>query len=877
MNLLSLLSRNACKFLLIALLFFIPDILQSQIPFLENGNSSTIARDGGMFGNSSTRKITDLAGTWEYSLDEKKTWYSVKIPSSYSEARKIWFRRKFSVNQNVIDNYVGSLQCLGVNYFCEITINDNFIGRHIGGSTSFSFPIEKNVLQLGSENSIVIYVDNELNARNTVPLRQQIGGWRNYGGIIRDIFLSYTPQLFIDDVHLESKFSPTMESVGLNITSVLSNKGLKQAQWESQNARKLSLAVQTEIYEQATGILVSKLLSPISLPEENHILEVEQHAVISAPKLWSPEFPELYNIKCNIVVLPVENLILIDEVSEEYGFRDVKLSANQFFINGSPYLLKGIAWQEDHSKYGASLTLEAMERDIALMKNAGVNLIRIVNRPTHPYFLTLCDRYGVFVFEEIPMMQVPQEIFEKDDFSATVDAIVKEMVIRDDNHPCVLAWGIGDDFEMSEQPSTDFVRSLKTTVRSLDNRPVYFITSRIKDNLCLNEIDFVAINALGLESRNLKNSMNEWKSLITNKPLVIASYGKEVEPGNRHGSSDPYSYEAQARGLQQFVDGVKESGFAGGVIWTFNDWRGDRPSLSVHSKDPYLSTYGIVNEYREKRTSYTIVKNLYSGEKVSALPIGNYAFTEPMIYVVAGFILIIVGAFLYNRDRRFRDNVNRSLFRTYNFYADIRDQRIISVFQTIIVTLIVSVTFAVILSSLLFHFRDSKFIDVAFTHLLISDVLKENFVFTVWKPIAAIFWLALAFFGIMLCIAVLVKFFSLFIRSRVLFLHAYEVVIWSMLPFTFFIPLGMILYRILETPSYVYPILILIAITIVWITQRLLKGIAVVYEMFPSRVYFFGTILLIFSLIAVYGYYDYTQSASAYLRYMFSLTQSLHQ
>lgn len=288
MNIQSKHLRLGLKILIIALLGFSQLELFAQIPFLENGKPSSYAKEGGMFGNSSMRKITDLSGNWEYSLDEKKTWMSVKIPSSYNDVKKVWFRKKFLVSKNQLDNYIASLQCFGINYFCEITINDNFIGRHIGGVTSFSFPIEKNVLQLGSENSILIYVDNELNARNTIPLRQQIGGWRNYGGIFRDIFLCFTPSLYIEDIHLNSRISQTMNAASLEIKTLLVNKGIKQLQWENQNSRKLVLALQTEVYEQSSGILLTKILTPITFPEENHILEVQQRATLDSPKLWSP-------------------------------------------------------------------------------------------------------------------------------------------------------------------------------------------------------------------------------------------------------------------------------------------------------------------------------------------------------------------------------------------------------------------------------------------------------------------------------------------------------------------------------------------------------------------------------------------------------------
>ena len=137
-----------------------------------------------------------------------------------------------------------------------------------------------------------------------------------------------------------------------------------------------------------------------------------------------------------------------------------------------------------------------------------------------------------------------------------------------------------------------------------------------------------------------------------------------------------------------------------------------------------------------------------------------------MIYVVAGLYLLSLVHFYTIATGDFRQY--KSLIVSHVILCRYSDQRIISVFQTIIVTLIVSTLRSFFRFA--FHFRDSNLL-MLHLHLLISDVLKENFVFTVWKPIAAIFWLALAFS--ICCIAVLKKFF-LFIRSRVLFLHAWK-------------------------------------------------------------------------------------------------------
>ncbi|MBM4165783.1 MAG: hypothetical protein FJ218_02510 [Ignavibacteria bacterium] len=844
----------------------------AQVTFLENGERSRLATEDGMFSGSSTRHVIDLSGTWEYSVDEKTSWNNVKIPSAYDGTGKVWLRRSFHVSSEMLDNFSAELFCAGINYFCEIFVNEHFVGRHIGGTTSFSFVLEKNVLQLGGNNTIVVYVDNELNARNTVPLRQQVGGWKNYGGIFRDIFLLFTPKFSIEKITARSKISLSKESATITVRSLVRNQGFVRTQTQEGN-KKYAPMLFVEVYEKATNFLIAKSTSFILIPEDNHSAEYSLSLGIDFPQLWSPETPFLYEVHCSILFPPLEMPVLIDEYKFNYGILAVSMKETNIFLNDSLYRLKGIVWFEDHPQFGSALTYAAMEKDVALMKNAGINLVRVANRTPHPYFLSLCDKYGLFVLEELPIAKVPFEIFENDDFLVTGEAIAKEMAERDVNHPSLLAYGIGDDIEFSSATACEIVNTFKNAIHGIDERPLYFATSNIQNNYCEDEMDFSVLNISqwnNLEKKNvLKNRIEQIR-----KPTILAYYGRNVEPGNRRGSSDPHSYEAQARVFQFFLEGTKSLHLAGVMLWSFNDWRGDRPSISVHSENPYLFTHGIVTESREKRTAYEHLRVMYLGEKVSALPVGNYSFTSPMTYVVAGLGLLILFAFFYNRNRHFRDNVNRSLFRTYNFFADVRDRRIISFGQTIIITIVLAMTMAVLLSSILFHYRDSLFVDVLLSHLLISDALKVHVVRIVWNPPMAILWFTLLFIAVFFLMTTVVKFFSLFRRSKVYFLHAYEITVWSLLPFIVFIPVGMVMYRILENSLYVFPVFLLLLLTKIWIVQRILKGVAVVYDMIPSRVYVVGIILIALVVMATYSYYDYTQSTSAYLRYMLSLTQS---
>ena len=91
---------------------------------------------------------------------------------------------------------------------------------------------------------------------------------------------------------------------------------------------------------------------------------------------------------------------------------------------------------------------------------------------------------------------------------------------------------------------------------------------------------------------------------------------------------------------------------------------------------------------------------------------------------------------------------------------------------------------------------------------------------------------------------------------------------WSMLPYVIFIPVAMVLYRLsMETETYIVPLVVAIGVVSLWVLARLLKGVSIVYNVFPLQVYFLGFLIIIVATAALYSYLDYTRSTSLYLRY----------
>jgi len=847
----------------------LPAIAQDR--FLESGEPTVSGLDAGMFLDTPTRTKIDLSGTWIYSLDGKN-WKPVKVPSAYDFVEKVTFIRSFDIPSELIDRSAFKLVAYGVNYDCDISINEMFIGKHVGGYSSFVFQIPENTLQVGKNNVIKVVVSNRLDARSTIPLRQQVWGWRNYGGIFRDIYMVATPRVWIEDIQIHTSLSPDLKSGTLDFTGSIDNALAEYERKDTAGSAMLlssSFRLWVGMYDRVTGTLAAKSQDEEFTIEKRKTTRVEGELNLSKPKVWNPENPELYLLK----VYVMKDKSVFDEIDLNVGVREIAIKGSDVYVNGNRVFLQGVLWREDHPMYGSALTYDALEKDIVLIKTLGANLVRVGNHPPHPYFLDLCDRYGLLVMEEIPVWDVPADVIGKDYYQELAKTYAREMVTRDRNHASVLSWGIGDDFDSSENESREYVSAIRTLVESLDGRPIYYATSMVNNDIAADEMEIAAVNILASDSKQFKQKLEEWKEKHPTQPVILARFGKVVEPGNHNGYSDPMSMESQARYLIQHFAIIKEAKIAGAIIDGFADWRGDRPIMTIEHSDRFLSTMGLVSYAREKRPAFEKVRALFNHEKIAALTMGTYSENAPIIFVVIGFVLLLSFAYLLKSHRRFRESVLRSFLRPYNFFADIRDQRILSYFQTTALAVAVAFTLALVSASFFYHFRASANMDYVLTHFLVSDSLKGSFSEIIWHPFKSFIVFSVLVVIWLLAVTAFVKIFSFFVQIKVYFFHVYSIAMWSALPVVLLIPVGMVMYRVMESEVYVLPIIILIAAIGIWVFIRLLKSMSIIYDVASLRVYAGGAlVLLVFFGIALI-YYNYTQSTVAYYKFFVNFIQ----
>lgn len=158
---------------------------------------------------------------------------------------------------------------------------------------------------------------------------------------------------------------------------------------------------------------------------------------------WSPETPNVYELE-----VTVRRGDRVDSVKKTFGFRDAEFREDGFYLNGVKRQLRGVNRHQDVGpEHGWCATAADEERDVKIMKEMGCDAVRLCHYPQSRRFLDFCDRYGLLVWSEIPLVNT---MTDSEAFKSNTLAAAAEMTAERMHHPSVFAWGLYN--EMSSGP-----------------------------------------------------------------------------------------------------------------------------------------------------------------------------------------------------------------------------------------------------------------------------------------------------------------------------------------------------------------------------------------------------------------------------------------
>jgi beta-galactosidase len=843
--------------------------MHAQMSFLEQKRPARTDIGMGLLTSNPTRTVIDLNGGWRYRQVDSEQWQGVNVPSSWKGTHRVVFKREFNISPSLYSSRAFQLVALSISNYCEISINGQFVGKH-SGLTSFSFNVSPGVLKAG-DNVIEILVHNELNTKETLPPYEQLWSRMNYGGIVHDIALIARRGVWVQETYLKTSSGGEGKSGTVHYRVFLSSGRLSNVKGDSAaGVGEFGRSIvnhQIELLDPVTMQVLASSETERLVVESDRLKEVQINLTVPSVKLWSPESPNVYLLRQKTT----QGATLLDESYVHVGFKNLQARGKDIYLNGEKYFLKSLTYLEDSPWHGRSLSMDEMERDVLLMKNLGTNAVRLFAGSVHPYFLSLCDRYGLLVFHEIPMTYAPTAVITKKRYLDNGEKYWQGTPCPRQLAPLLRLIRIGQGLEDSNEGVTAYLRELSSSIKKLHDVPVHASFRGVNFSV---EEGVIDIAGLDIPPAGEEQVLAQIESVDTKNPgipLIVSSLLYPVQIGNYNGYSDPRSIDAQGQFFLNLYRSVRQQGFAGITVHSFTDWAVSRPIMTVDRVHQFTGTAGIVDRYRQKRLAYDVLKAGFNNEKPPVLVSGTFVEEHPMSFVVIGIVIIFLFALVYNVFRRFRENVVRSFLRPYNFYSDVRDKRMLSIFQTSMVGLLGSLSGSLLFANLLYFWRTEPVADHLLAQVIHSVWVKQWINYAAWNPLENILITTAALFLAMLLYTLLLRMLGMFFRGKVLMFDAYSVAMWSVLPMILLSPLGMILYRIMDQGVVELIAAVFYLSFHVWIISRLLKGSAIVCDVRPAFFYIGGYTLIIAGSVLWLLSLDSNYDFFAYLRYFATL------
>lgn len=540
---------------------------------------------------------------WTGEFFDDDAWLDIEVPGSWnSEIEDLWsyeghgyYRRSVRVPSSWRGRRV-IFASEGANYRVELYVNGRFAGQHEGGHMPFSIPVG-DLLHFGAENVIAVDCDN-LPKPDRVPGGQF--GWWNHGGLYRDVRLTSTDTVYVEDVRTEQILGDRSAVVRMDIDLVSVRTDSVE--------RDLCISLTSPSGE---ALPVSGSVSSRRVVCRPGRKRLKAKLTIDDPELWSPESPALYGLHVQLK----EDDDVADEWFHRIGLRTIEVRGRELMLNGKPILIKGLNRHEqyaDGERSRPTHTEGELRGDLELVRDMGANALRC-HYPNHQRLYELCDEMGILNMVELPLWQWGSSVVDTDSTEALGKArdMLGEMIGTYRNHPSVILWSVSNENfvlpHSSQRDDSDAVNlservvegnvELMELARKLDpTRPVLEVSCMWPGDPAMGDGDLLAINAyVGSPSpplagqvrrtyARIHDKLEELRAMHPGKPILVTEFGKWTVHGlgTTYPPGEPYQAEKFRAEWEGFT---REPGFVGGFIWCFADY-------DVHMR------YRYTNEYR---------------------------------------------------------------------------------------------------------------------------------------------------------------------------------------------------------------------------------------------------------------------------------------
>lgn len=510
-------------------------------------------------------------GTLSYKKDLTNAWneqglyaHNFTVPESWSD------RRIFLVFDGVMTDTAAQ-------------INGQSVGpMHQGSFYRFKYEVTK-LVKTGTTNRLEVTVAKH-SANESVNKAERLADYWVFGGIFRPVYLEAAPQQFIErvavDAQADGRFSMEVFANGAGAADII------EAQIMTTNGQPVG-----EIFS-----------------ANNPGTSLRLTTQISAPRQWTAETPNLYAVEVRLK----RGGEVLHRFSQRFGFRTMEVrDADGLYVNGRRVILKGANRHSFWPDSGRCLSEQIHRLDIETLKDMNMNAVRMSHYPPDERFLDLCDELGLYVLDELGGWHNKYD-------SEVGPKLVREMVVRDVNHPSILFWDNGNEGGWNTNLDKLFAEHDPQQRRVLHPWATFS---------GLNTSHYLAYDVARVACLGTKTYFDGAERIETNDPVRYIYMPTEFMHGLFDGGA--------AAGLDDYWKMMTASKLlGGGFIWALTDDGVKRPDTGEMDTAGNQAPDGIVGPYRQREGSFYAIKEIWSPIQVTRETNGtftvenHYSFTD---------------------------------------------------------------------------------------------------------------------------------------------------------------------------------------------------------------------------------------------------------
>ncbi len=509
-----------------------------------------------------------------------------ELPQNYLNLDDI--QKKYTYTHYISDiklnkNQKAYLRFDGVAIESDIYVNNEKVGHHLNGYTPYRVDITSYIKNIDKQEIKVVVSGIE---RDNVPPFGAIVDFLGYVGIYREVYLEIVDQYEIEHTFIYANDPLNNDQLNIDVkTNDVSGDILIRISDENK-------------------VIVEKRFKK---EDEQDLFVVE----VNNKKLWDLDHPNLYHVCIQYIV----DDKIFDEQVIKFGFRDIKFKKEGFYLNGKLKKISGLNRHQSFPYVGYAMPKSAQEEDVDILKDfLGVDIVRSSHYPCSTHFLNRCDERGLLVLEEIPGWQyIGNDIFKEITYES-----LKQMIIRDRNHPSICLWGV----RINESPDDhDFYTKTNEIAHLLDPTRQ---TGGIR-NLANSEFleDVYTYNDFSHHGTN-RGLANKTQVTKSKHPYLVTEYNGHMFP-TKSFDNEEKRVEHALRHLRVINDMRKpNNGISGAIGWVMNDYH-THPSFGSGDDICY---HGVLDMYRmPKFAAYSYQSQqdkMPMMEVLSTMDIGEY-------------------------------------------------------------------------------------------------------------------------------------------------------------------------------------------------------------------------------------------------------------